>query len=101
MNTGTGSKILCAQCELPESSCDCEKYCCLCQSVIDIRVCDGHDLDSMRDALAPGRGKPLLVVLNTVKGHGVREIEGRMESHYLPLTAEQYANAMASFEVAI
>ncbi|HEY4922882.1 MAG TPA: transketolase [Roseiarcus sp.] len=68
---------------------------------LDIRVCDGHDLDSMRDALAPGCGKPVLAVLNTVKGHGVHEIEGKMESHYLPLTAEQYANAMASFEVAI
>ena len=29
----------CAQCEQPENSCECEKFCCLCQSVIDIRIC--------------------------------------------------------------
>jgi transketolase len=68
---------------------------------LEIRVCDGHDLASMRDALAPGRAKPLLVVLNTVKGRGVAEIEGKMESHYLPLTAAQFANAMAAFEVSV
>jgi hypothetical protein len=40
MSTGTGSaKYRCAQCEQSEESCQCEKYCCLCQSVIDIRMC--------------------------------------------------------------
>src|SRR5579863_1964950 len=40
MSTGTGSaKCRCAQCEQPESACQCEKYCCLCQSVIDVRLC--------------------------------------------------------------
>jgi hypothetical protein len=40
MSTGTGpSKYNCAQCEQTEDNCQCEKYCCLCQSVIDIRLC--------------------------------------------------------------
>jgi hypothetical protein len=40
MSTGASpAKYRCAQCEQPEDSCQCEKYCCLCQSVIDIRVC--------------------------------------------------------------
>jgi hypothetical protein len=40
MSTGTGSaKYRCAQCEQSEESCQCEKYCCLCQSVIDVRMC--------------------------------------------------------------
>ena len=40
MSTGTSpAKYRCAQCEMPESQCDCEKYCCLCQSVLAIRVC--------------------------------------------------------------
>jgi transketolase len=68
---------------------------------LEFRLCDGHDLTSMRRALAPSRGKPVMVVLNTVKGHGVPEIEGKMESHYLPLTAGQFANAMASFEARV
>jgi transketolase len=68
---------------------------------LEVRVCDGHDLASLRQALAPGRSRPVLVVMNTVKGNGVPEIAGKMESHYLPLTAGQYANAMASFEVPV
>lgn len=40
MSTGTGAaKYRCSQCEMPENQCECEKYCCLCQSVIDIRLC--------------------------------------------------------------
>jgi hypothetical protein len=33
------SRIVCAQCEQPEKSCWCEKYCVLCQSQLDIRLC--------------------------------------------------------------
>ena len=41
MSTGTGpAKYRCAQCEQPETQCECEKFCCLCQAVIDIRICD-------------------------------------------------------------
>jgi len=40
MSTGTSpAKYRCSQCEQPENSCECEKFCCLCQAVIDIRVC--------------------------------------------------------------
>ena len=40
MSTGnTQVKSRCAQCEQSEANCECEKYCCLCQSVIDIRIC--------------------------------------------------------------
>ncbi len=40
MSTGTGSaKYKCAQCEQSESACECEKFCCLCQAVIDVRLC--------------------------------------------------------------
>ena len=33
------SKIVCAQCEQSEKSCYCEKFCVLCQSQLDIRLC--------------------------------------------------------------
>ncbi len=68
---------------------------------LEFRECDGHDLASIREALAPGRAKQVMVMLNTVKAHGVPEIAGKMESHYLPLTPEQFANAMASFEARV
>jgi hypothetical protein len=41
MSTGTGpAKYRCAQCDQTATSCDCEKFCCLCQSVLDIRFCE-------------------------------------------------------------
>jgi hypothetical protein len=28
------------QCEMTEDRCDCEKYCCLCQSLVEVRLCE-------------------------------------------------------------
>ncbi|MGA2003012.1 MAG: hypothetical protein ABSG70_06515 [Terriglobales bacterium] len=40
MSTKPGqSKIVCAQCEQSERSCQCEKFCVLCQSEMGIRLC--------------------------------------------------------------
>ncbi|GJD63097.1 transketolase [Methylobacterium frigidaeris] len=61
---------------------------------VEIREADGHDLPAMRRALAPGTDRPVVVVLHTVKGHGVPAIEGRLDSHYLPLTEEQVQAAI-------
>lgn len=65
----------------------------------EFRECDGHDLVSIRNALAPAGTKPVIVILNTIKGRGLPEVAGKLESHYLPLTPAQFANAMASFKV--
>lgn len=35
----TRSRILCMQCEQIEKSCTCDKYCALCQSELDVRLC--------------------------------------------------------------
>jgi transketolase len=64
---------------------------------IETRICDGHDPASMRRALVQDGNGPVLVILNTIKGRGLPDVAGRMESHYLPLSAEQYAGAMANF----
>jgi hypothetical protein len=41
MSYGTGpAKYKCAQCEQLEASCECEKFCCLCQATLDIRLCN-------------------------------------------------------------
>ena len=39
MSSQTSSRIRCAQCEQIEEQCYCEKYCVLCQSQIDVRLC--------------------------------------------------------------
>jgi len=41
MSTATmKAKYLCMQCDKPEDKCECEKYCCSCQSQIDPRLCE-------------------------------------------------------------
>jgi len=38
-SAASGKKYVCMQCEMGEEKCSCEKYCCLCQSQIDVRLC--------------------------------------------------------------
>jgi transketolase len=59
----------------------------------EVSVIDGHDLDAIRTALAPS-DRLRIVALRTVKGKGVSFLEGRMDSHYLPLSAIQYERAL-------
>ena len=63
---------------------------------VELRHAQGHDPESILEALEPPAqaGKPVVVVFDTVKGRGLH-FEGRLESHYLPLTEEQYQTAMA------
>ena len=61
---------------------------------VEILEADGHDLADMRRVLFPRQERPTIVVLHTVKGYGVPAIEGRMDSHYLPLTDDQYREAI-------
>lgn len=62
---------------------------------VDICVIDGHDLTAIREAAHWRSTRPKLVFMKTVKGKGVDFMENRMEWHYLPLTQEQYARAVA------
>jgi transketolase len=62
---------------------------------VDLRECDGHDIASLRAALSPAGNRPAVVIMRTTKGRGVPGLEGRMESHYLPLTETMYHAALA------
>jgi transketolase len=64
---------------------------------LDVRRCDGHNLQALRDTLAPLSNRPVAVIMATCKGRGVPDFEGRMESHYLPPNEMQYQAAMARF----
>lgn len=37
--TTTKHKYRCMQCEMTEDRCQCERYCCLCQAQMEIRLC--------------------------------------------------------------
>jgi transketolase len=54
---------------------------------------DGHDVNSICAALTSSRG-PLAVVANTRKGCGVSFMENQMAWHYLPMSEEQYQQAV-------
>lgn len=61
----------------------------------DVRRLDGHDPAAIQEALAPSEtGRLKVLVLDTVKGKDLH-YAGRLDSHYLPLSAEQYESARA------
>ena len=69
----------------------------------EVRIVDGHDFYEILDVLAyfklkrATRTKPLMVIANTIKGKGVKEIEGDFKYHALPLTLEQLDKASKAF----
>ena len=69
-------------------------------------VVDGHDfasLLSVRDDCAralTSPGRPLVIISNTVKGHGIRYMQDTVASHYLPMDDAQYGQALDELAVA-
>ncbi len=61
-----------------------------------VREIAGHDFSAIECALSDaGEGDaPLCVICRTVKGKGVSFMENKMEWHYLPMSAEQYKQAV-------
>lgn len=62
---------------------------------LEVEEIDGHSPAALDAALARRGDGPLVILLRTVKGHGVSFMAGRMEWHYLPLNDEQYQRALA------
>lgn len=61
---------------------------------------DGHSAASLGSAFAPTGGGPRVIVAATRKGKGISFMENKMAWHYLPLSADLYAQAMAELEQA-
>lgn len=62
---------------------------------------DGHDVGAVRDALARvplQKGRPSLVLANTIKGKGVPFMEDQLLWHYKPPSDEQLAEALEHLE---
>jgi transketolase len=67
------------------------------------QVIDGNDLGSVLAALDTAiatRGRPAVIIANTVKGKGVSFMEGRYQWHGKAPTAEEAARAIAELEAA-
>jgi transketolase len=60
---------------------------------------NGHDLDAILNAYArlepPGRGRPQVIIADTVKGRGVRRMEGNASWHVGRLTGADYDEVIA------
>jgi transketolase len=59
--------------------------------------CDGHDIAALCDAIEQAkavRGKPVMIIADTVKGKGVSFMEGQNAWHGKPLSEEDYQRAV-------
>ena len=65
---------------------------------VEVVSAGGHDHAAIRNALNARGPGPRIVVLKTIKGHGVSFMENTVESHYLPLNAEQYGMALREID---
>ncbi len=65
---------------------------------VDLHVIDGHDPEAIRAAIEGERQRLRVIVLRTIKGHGVSFMENRMEWHYLPLSKAQFKMAIKEIE---
>ena len=60
---------------------------------------DGHDVDAIGDALdSLSRDRPTLIVADTVKGRGVRMMEGSLNWHVGNLVGQDYDAVVAELE---
>jgi transketolase len=67
-----------------------------------IVVDDGNNFKSLHAAFEKlekvPSGQPKCIVAKTIKGHGVSFMENKLEWHYLPMTDEQYQQALTEIE---
>lgn len=67
----------------------------------NVREVDGHDVAALTAAcndLCDRPDAPGVVVARTISGKGVSFMEGKVEWHYLPLSDDQYAQAIRELE---
>ncbi|MEL7610440.1 MAG: transketolase [Bacillota bacterium] len=63
--------------------------------------CEGHDISSICDAIdycKTVKGKPSIIIAETVKGKGISFMEGKNTYHGKMITNEEYAAAMAELQ---
>ena len=60
-----------------------------------VSMCDGHDVESLLHAFSDGeKGKPHIIIADTIKGKGVSFIENRREWHHHRLSQDEYEQAI-------
>jgi transketolase len=62
---------------------------------------DGHNFTEINDAIEKTRahtGKPNMIVMRTVKGKGWSKIENKVASHSMPISKDDYENAIGELD---
>jgi transketolase len=54
-----------------------------------VKTINGHDVSKIFSVLDKNFSKPVVLICNTVKGNGIKEIEDTISSHYKPATYQQ------------
>jgi transketolase len=66
---------------------------------------DGHNLDALLDAFGrlepPGKGRPQVIIADTVKGRGVRRMEGDVGWHVGRLAGADYHEVLAELRAGL
>ena len=65
---------------------------------------DGHDFNQIEDAIKAAKaqkGKPSMIILNTIKGKGCSFAEGKVGSHNMPISKEQLEEALLTLKEVI
>ena len=55
----------------------------------NVKEINGHDYKELETVFSSSSDSPILIMANTVLGKGIREMEDKLEWHYLSPTAEQ------------
>ncbi len=66
---------------------------------IKTEVINGHDLKEIAEVFSRNEKGPRAVIARTIKGRGVSFMENKMEWHYLPMTKEQYQQALKEIDL--
>ncbi len=67
----------------------------------DVSEVDGHDVRAMAktiESLDTGNGRPHALIARTVFGKGVSYMQSQIKWHYLPMSDEQYRQAVVEIE---
>jgi len=66
-----------------------------------VQVIDGHDVIQIQQAILNAKaqkGKPSMIILNTIKGKGAAFCEGKVGSHNMPVTKDMAKEAIEGLE---
>jgi transketolase len=55
-----------------------------------VKEIDGHSLPEIKSALSLSEDSPMVIIANTTKGYGVKEMENNPAWHHTKLTKDQY-----------